>query len=110
LVRYFRPTSETREFRSRERAFLLLEETLCRFSSSRKSSAYLDSFRRPLVPICQLKSLSSRTSSLAIAGPVSKADLHSLKIVNDPSHYSLWQFDYDPRREPRQGAFRWAGA
>ncbi len=41
----------------------------------------------------------------SIAGVASKAERHSIKLVNDQQQYSLWEFYYDPSKDPlRNGA------
>jgi len=42
-------------------------------------------------------------SSGGIAGVASKAKGHSIKLVNDQDDYSLWEFWYDPTKDPMRG-------
>ncbi len=43
-------------------------------------------------------------TSGGFAGVASKAAGHSIKTVNDQSDYSLWEFFYDPTKDPMRGA------
>ncbi len=40
-----------------------------------------------------------------LGGVASKAERHSIKLINDQQQYSLWEFYYDPNKDPlRNGA------
>jgi hypothetical protein len=39
-----------------------------------------------------------------VAGVASKAEGHSVKVVNDQTDYSLWEFYYDPSKDQTPGA------
>jgi hypothetical protein len=40
----------------------------------------------------------------SLAGVASKAEGHSIKLVNEQHNYSLWEFYYDPSKDTGQGA------
>ena len=44
-----------------------------------------------------------RVMSGGMAGVASKAEGHSVKVVNDQSDYSLWEFYYDPSKDTSMG-------
>lgn len=46
---------------------------------------------------------SGRINTGGIAGVASKAEGHSIKTINDQSDYSLWEFYYDPSKDPMRG-------
>ena len=39
-----------------------------------------------------------------LAGVASKVERHSIKVVNDQQDYSLWEFYYDPTKDPAMNA------
>ncbi len=39
-----------------------------------------------------------------LAGVASKVERHSIKVVNDQQNYSLWEFYYDPTKDPAMNA------
>lgn len=43
-----------------------------------------------------------RIANGGLAGVASKAQGHTVKLVNDQSDYSLWEFYYDPNKDTRQ--------
>ncbi len=49
-------------------------------------------------------------NSGGIAGVASKAGGHSIKVVNDQTDYSLWEFYYDPTKDASKGISNALGA
>jgi hypothetical protein len=49
-------------------------------------------------------------NSGGIAGVASKAAGHSIKVVNDQTDYSLWEFYYDPTKDATKGISSALGA
>lgn len=47
---------------------------------------------------------SGRIQSGGLAGVASKLERHSIKLVNDQQDYSMWEFYYDPTKDPMLNA------
>jgi hypothetical protein len=44
-----------------------------------------------------------RNTGGGLAGVASKAEGHTIKVINDQVDYSLWEFYYDPSKDVKQG-------
>jgi hypothetical protein len=44
-----------------------------------------------------------RNTGGGLAGVASKAEGHTIKVINDQVDYSLWEFYYDPSKDAKQG-------
>jgi hypothetical protein len=74
--------------------------------TQRANSNSMDSIRRMLAnPAAQVQVSNSsafRITSGGLAGVASKAQGHTIKVVNDQVDYSLWEFYYDPNKDVKQ--------